>query len=305
MSLIVISVVSVLLCGLTALLCYLYVKKTYDAIDQILDSMMAGKYDNLMDTAKENRLSKLTHKAVRILKASTMDIEKTRQEKEIIQRYISDMAHQMKTPLSSIAMYTDLLLEGNITEIERQEFLSRIKTGTEKLQWMMDCLVKISRLEAGVIELNPVPAKIKKTISDSINTVYMEASRKNISVKTAEFEDISLLHDRKWTSEAITNILDNAIKYSPPDSEIYISVETLPVYTKIIITDNGIGIYPDELNSIFKRFYRGRNAKDTDGVGLGLYLANLILQKQGGYIYADSRPGQYTTFSIFLQNCKK
>ena len=305
MSLIVISVVSVLLCGLTALLCYLYVKKTYDAIDQILDSMMAGKYDNLMDTAKENRLSKLTHKAVRILKASTMDIEKTRQEKEIIQRYISDMAHQMKTPLSSIAMYTDLLLEGNITEIERQEFLSRIKTGTEKLQWMMDCLVKISRLEAGVIELNPVPAKIKKTISDSINTVYMEASRKNISVKTAEFEDISLLHDRKWTSEAITNILDNAIKYSPTDSEIYISVETLPVYTKIIITDHGIGIYPDELNSIFKRFYRGRNAKDTDGVGLGLYLANLILQKQGGYIYADSRPGQYTTFSIFLQNCKK
>ncbi|CRZ35034.1 signal transduction histidine kinase [Herbinix hemicellulosilytica] len=305
MALIVISVVSVLLCGLTALLCYLYVKRTYDAIDMVFDSMMAGKYDNLSETAKESRLSKLTHKAVRILKTSTMDIEKTRQEKEIIQRYISDMAHQMKTPLSSIAMYTDLLLEGNITEIERQEFLSRIKTGTEKLQWMMDCLVKISRLEAGVIELNPVPAKIKKTISDSINTVYMEASRKNISVKTAEFEDISLLHDRKWTSEAITNILDNAIKYSPPDSEIYISVETLPVYTKIIITDNGIGIYPDELNSIFKRFYRGRNAKDTDGVGLGLYLANLILQKQGGYIYADSRPGQYTTFSIFLQNCKK
>jgi len=305
MALIVISVVSVLLCGLTALLCYLYVKRTYDAIDMVFDSMMAGKYDNLSETAKESLLSKLTHKAVRILKTSTMDIEKTRQEKEIIQRYISDMAHQMKTPLSSIAMYTDLLLEGNITEIERQEFLSRIKTGTEKLQWMMDCLVKISRLEAGVIELNPVPAKIKKTISDSINTVYMEASRKNISVKTAEFEDISLLHDRKWTSEAITNILDNAIKYSPPDSEIYISVETLPVYTKIIITDNGIGIYPDELNSIFKRFYRGRNAKDTDGVGLGLYLANLILQKQGGYIYADSRPGQYTTFSIFLQNCKK
>jgi len=114
-----------------------------------------------------------------------------------------------------------------------------------------------------------------------------------------------LLHDRKWTGEAITNILENAIKYSPSDGEINISVEPLPIYTKISITDYGIGIAPDERNSIFKRFYRGQNAKGVDGAGLGLYLASLIFQKQGGYIFVDSKQGKYTTFSMFLQNCKK
>ena len=215
------------------------------------------------------------------------------------------MSHQMKTPLSGVAMYTDLLLEGRMTEAERQEFLSRIKAGTEKLKWMMDSLVKMSRLEVGAIELSPVSTGIKQTISDSISTVYGTAVKKNISIQTAFFEDVSLLHDRKWTSEAITNILENAIKYSTAGEELNIFVETLPIYTKISITDYGIGIAPEEWNSIFKRFYRGRNAKGVDGAGLGLYLASLIFHKQGGYILVDSKPGKYTTFSMFLQNCKK
>ena len=202
-------------------------------------------------------------------------------------------------------MYTDLLLEGDITEAERQEFLSRIKAGTEKLQWMMDSLIKMSRLEMGAIELAPVPAGIRQTVSDSISGVYGAAAKKNIFINTADFEDIPLLHDRKWTSEAITNILENAVKYSSSGGEINIAVETLPIYTKISITDHGIGISRDEWNLIFKRFYRGRNAKTADGAGLGLYLASLIFQKQGGYILVDSRPGEYTTFSMFLQNCKK
>lgn len=305
MELAVALIIAVTFCSLTILFCYLYVKRTFDSIDRVLDSVLAKDTKNLSEVTAENRLSKLTHKAVKIIQMNTMDINQTKQEKETIQSYISDMAHQMKTPLSGISMYTDILLEGNVSEEERQEFLTRIKAGNEKLQWMMDSLVKISRLEVGAIEISPIPANIKQTISDSINTVYMVALKKNIIIKTSDFEDIPLLHDRKWTSEAITNILDNAIKYSSPDSEINISVETLPIYTKISITDYGIGIEPDEINSVFKRFYRGRNAKDVNGVGLGLYLASLILQKQAGYIYVESKPGQYTTFSLFLQNCKK
>ncbi len=297
--------IAVILCSLTILFSYRYVKRTFDSIDRILDSVLARNAELLFETAADSRLSKLTHKAVKIIQMNTMDISQTKQEKEMIQSFISDMSHQMKTPLSGVAMYTDLLLEGSLAEAEGQEFLSRIKTSTEKLQWMMDSLVKMSRLEVGAIELSPVPAGIKQTISDSISTVYGAAAKKKISIQTAYFEDIPLLHDRKWTSEAITNILENAVKYSSSDNEIKISVEALPIYTKIIITDNGIGIAPDEWNSIFKRFYRGRNVKDVDGVGLGLYLASLIFQKQAGYILVDSKPGQYTTFSMFLQNCKK
>lgn len=304
MALTVTIVIAVILCSLTVLFSYRHVRKTFDSIDRVLDSVLARNTEFPFEAA-DNRLSKLTHKAVKIIQMDTMDISQTKQEKEIIQSFISDMSHQMKTPLSGVAMYTDLLLEVRITEAEQQEFLSRVKTGTEKLQWMMDSLVKMSRLEVGAIELSPVPAGIKQTISDSISAVYGAAGKKNISIQTAYFEDIALLHDRKWTSEAITNILENAVKYSPSGGEINISAETLPIYTKISITDYGIGIASDEWNSIFKRFYRGRNAKGVDGAGLGLYLASLVFQKQGGYILVDSKPGKYTTFSMFLQNCKK
>ncbi|KPU42931.1 signal-transduction histidine kinase senX3 [Oxobacter pfennigii] len=305
MALAVTIIIAVILCFLTVFFSYRYVKKAFDSIDMVLDCVLEKKAEIPFEGAEDSRLSKVTNKAVKIIQMNTMDISQTRREKEIIQSFISDMSHQMKTPLSGVAMYTDLLLEGNITAVEQQEFLWRIKKGTEKLQWMMDSLVKMSRLEVGAIELSPVTAGIKQTISESISSVLAAAARKNISIQTDYFEDVPLLQDRKWTCEAITNVLENAVKYSPQDGEINISVETLPIYTKVSITDGGIGIDPDEWNSIFKRFYRGRSAKGVEGAGLGLYLASLILQKQGGYILVDSRPGLYTTFSMFLQNCKK
>lgn len=305
MALTVTVIIAVILCVLTVLFSYRYIRKTFDSVDRVLDNILARDSEIPFEAAADSRLSKLTHKASKIIQMNTVDISQTKQEKEIIQSFISDMSHQMKTPLAGVTMYTDLLLEGSVAEAERQEFLSRIKTGTEKLQWMMDSLVKMSRLEVGAIELSPVPAGIRQTIADSISGVYGAAAKRNISVQTAHFEDVALLHDRKWTGEAITNILENAVKYSPAGGKINISVETLPIYTKISITDYGIGIGPDEWNSIFKRFYRGRNAKGVDGAGLGLYLASLIFEKQGGYILVDSKPGEYTTFSMFLQNCKK
>ena len=292
-------------CFLTVFFSRRHVKRAFDSIDKVLDSLLAKNTEPPFEQASDSRISKLTDKAVKILRMNEMDVSETKREKELIQSFISDMSHQIKTPLSGVAMYTDLLLEGNVTEAERQEFLSRIKTGTEKLRWLMGSLVKMSRLEVGAIELSPVPAGIRRTISESAAGVSAAAAAKNISIRTAPFEDALLLHDRKWTGEAITNILENAVKYSPPGGEIRISAERLPIYTKISVTDFGPGIAPDEWNSIFKRFYRGRNAKDAEGAGLGLYLASLILQKQGGYILVDSGPGRYTTFSLFLQNCKE
>lgn len=295
---------AVLCCALTILVCRRYVEKTYSAIDAILDNVLAKSTHSAVPMEVDSRLSKLTHKAAKIVQMNNADLSQTKQEKEMIQSFLSDMSHQMKTPLSGIAMYTDLLIEGNLAPEEQQEFLSRIKTGTDKLQWMMDSLVKMSRLEVGVIELSPVPTSIKQTLSDSIGMVFALAAKKNITILTADFDDIALLHDRKWTVEAMTNILENAVKYGNPDSEIHISIETLPIYTKISFTDYGIGIDRAEWNSIFKRFYRGQNAKDENGVGLGLYLASVIFEKQGGYILLNSEPGEYTTFSVFLQNCK-
>lgn len=296
--------ISVVLCGFMAFCSWLYVRKAFHSIDSVLDSILSRNTVPPFDTTKDNRLSKLTHKATKIVRMTAADIAQTTKDKETIQSFLSDMSHQIKTPLSSICMYTDLLREESISACERKEFLFRIKTETEKLRWMMDCLVNMSRLEVGAIELSPAPFGIKQTISDSISTIYAVAAKKNIAVSYKPFQDITLLHDRKWTIEALSNILENAVKYSNQDSEILLSVESLPIYTKISVTDHGIGIPPDEWNSIFKRFYRGQNAKQADGAGLGLYLTSLILQKQGGYLHVDSKPGYYTTFSIFLQNCE-
>jgi signal transduction histidine kinase len=305
MEFVAVIIISIALCSLTIFFSYRYVGKAFDSIDTVLDSVLTKDTELPFESVADSRLSKLTHKAIKIIRMNKSDISQTTQEKEIIQSFISDMSHQMKTPLSGISMYTDILLEGNITPAERQEFLSRIKAGTEKLQWMMDSLVKMSRLEVGAIALSPAPAGIKQTISDSIGNVYAAAAQKGIFIHTAYFEDVPLLHDRKWTCEALVNVLENAVKYSEPNGEINIALRPLPLYTKVSITDYGIGIAPDEWNSIFKRFYRGKNAESTDGAGLGLYLASLIFEKQGGYILVDSKPGQYTTFSMFLQNCKK
>lgn len=300
-----ITIIALLFCILTVTLCRRYVKKVYDEIDAVLDRVLSKDGSLTAETGGDDRISKLTHKAGRVVDIVVSETEQSSTEKEVLQSFISDMSHQMKTPLSGINMYTDLLLSGELSDDERQEFLLRIKSGGEKLQWMMDSLIKVSRLEVGAISLEPASRGIKQTISDAISSVLGVASKKNIDIKVAEFADIELYHDRKWTCESIVNVLENAVKYSAPNSDIKIAIEQMPLYTKIVVTDSGIGIEKDEQNLIFKRFYRGTNVKDKEGTGLGLYLTTLIMEKQGGYIIADSKPGEYTSFSLFLQNCKK
>ena len=311
------SVISVVI---TVVLCRKYVQKVFDSIDKVLDGVLTKDADLLSglsdELTGENRISKLTHKARRIMLMLRAQIEQSEQEKETIQTFISDMSHQMKTPLAGISMYADLLLEGNLSNSEQQEFLSRMKQSAEKMQWLMDALLRASRLEVGAIQLVTCAQNIKQTISEAIGDVVGIAVRKNISIavsESAELDTLSLQHDRKWTREVIANILENAVKYSADGGEINITFEQMPVYTKVIITDNGIGIDKSDWNLIFKRFYRGQNVKENlnlsgynnnTGAGLGLYLAALIMEKQGGYIMVDSVPGEFTSFSLFLQNCK-
>lgn len=305
MAILVTVIVAILLFTLLVFCCRKYIDKTYKEIDTVLDHVLAGNINIPFETEADSRLSKLTHKAIKAVGIHNMSAMQLKQEKETIQGFISDMSHQMKTPLSSICLYTDMLLEQDVSTDESREFLLRTKECADKLQWMMDSLIKMSRLEVGAIELTPASQGIKQTISDGITVVLGAAVKKNITIETDSFTDINLFHDRKWTEEAIANILENAVKYGYSDSTIRIGIETLPIYTKIIVTNQGIGIASNEWNLIYKRFYRGQNARETNGAGLGLYLASLIMEKQGGYILVDSQPGQYTSFSLFLQNCKK
>lgn len=295
----------IICCILTVILSRRYIVNTFNSIDAILDRILTKDISAPFETVRDSRMSKLTYKANRIIDMYVSDVAQTKKEKETIQSFISDMSHQMKTPLSGISIHSDLLLEGNIASEKQEDFLKRIKLSSEKLQWMMDSLIKVSRLEVGAIQLTPVQAGIKQTIAESIGNVIAPASKKNIDIIVSHFENFQLYHDEKWTKEAITNVFENAIKYSPPDSNIEVSVEKMPFYTKIMITDHGIGIDKNDWNLVFKRFYRGNNVKDNEGSGLGLYLTSLIMEKQGGYIMIDSIPNEFTSFSLFLLNCEK
>jgi signal transduction histidine kinase len=300
--LIFISIFAALLSVAAVITCFLYVRKMFNAIDEVLDRILARDREIGAEITGEDRVSKLTHKASRIMDMYISEAAQTRTEKETIQGFISDMAHQMKTPLAGISMYADLLVEGNATHGEQREFFTRIKASAANLQWMMESLIKMSRLEVGAIQLTPARQSIKQTLTDTITAVLAAASKKSIDISVSYFEDMPLFHDKRWTQEAFANVIENAVKYSEEGEKIHIAAEQLPMHTKIIITDYGTGIDKNEWHKIFKRFYRGRNAKPSEGAGLGLYLVRLIMEKQGGYVMVDSVVGEYTAFSLFFQN---
>ena len=268
----------------------------------MLDQAIQGHFD-FATIAGETRQGKLCHKVKRLIQKLQADAEESAVEKSNVQGIISDISHQMKTPLASICMYTSLLLEENLTPKETQEFLLRTKNSANRLQWMMDTLFKMSRLETGAIALSPEYFSLRHTLLTSISAVQGGLSTKQMRIALHDFEDMELKHDPKWTAEAIGNVLENAIKYAPEKTSIDIAVQPLSLYVRIDITDHGEGIPSEEWNDIFKRFYRGKNLKGKEGAGLGLYLTSLILSKQGGYIMVNSDPGESCTFSVFLQNC--
>ena len=302
-------------------------KQTLREVDAVLDCVLKGEAPLVSETVAENRVSKLSFKAGRVIEMYTKEVNQTKLEKETIQGLLADISHQTKTPLASISMYTDLLLEEELSVAEQREFLLRTKNSTEKLQWLMENLVKISRLEVGAIQLAPAFSDIQPTITKAIQAVLPAADKKNIEIVLADFPPQLLYYDPKWTQEALVNVLENAIKYTPKGEEqdtgdehadvksdgvengdntsrkgkIEVKVQPLSLYTKIMITDYGIGIRQDEWHLIFKRFYRSQTVKDVEGAGLGLYLATLIMEKQKGYLMVDSVVGKFTTFSLFLQ----
>lgn len=256
------------------------------------ESMVTGYADNILSSF-ENKIQRY----VKINKASKENIEKERNK---IKTLVGDISHQTKTPISNILLYSQLILENKNIDENSKMMAYDIKKQSERLNFLIQSLIKMSRLESGVIELSKSNSKIYKTIYKSVQEVYLSADKKNIEIKVDADKNISANYDSKWTIEAIVNVLENAIKYSMENSKIEICVKSYELFKRIDIKDNGIGIEEREINNIFKRFYRCKNAKQHEGVGVGLYLARTIISKQGGYIKVESQIGQGSNFSIYL-----
>lgn len=203
-------------------------------------------------------------------------------EKDHTKTLVTDISHQLKTPLSALKTCFSVYLEADTPE-ESEEFLHRCRMQIEKLENLTASLLNISRLENAMILLHPEPASLTDILIAAVGAVYDKASAKQITIDTDDFQDISLMLDRKWTAEALFNILDNAVKYSPAQTLIRIRVEKLYSFVRVEIEDQGIGIPKEEYNHIFRRFCRGKNetVQKTEGSGVGLYLSRKILEEQG------------------------
>lgn len=228
--------------------------------------------------------------------------EQLHQEEANTKTLVTDISHQLKTPLASLKMSHELVVANALSEMEKQEFLQQEEREIEKLELLIKELVNLSRLEAHMIQIQPTEAWFKPTLTAAVSQNYMKARNKDIEIQVTMDQDIRICHDVKWTEEAIANVLDNAVKYSPPHTTITIRVSALTCNLMIEIEDEGIGLSPDELSKIYCRFYRGRQARQTvqEGAGVGLYLTRMILEHQKGTICAMRKLGSGTIFKLTL-----
>lgn len=278
-------------------------RKTYRRIDELLDRVL--NQEIILDSdVKEDEYSALVSKIKQIQEVLENHARSAETEKEQVKSLVSNMSHQLKTPLANLSLYAEILGKSELSKERKNEFFSKMQRQIEKLNWMVESLSKMVKLEQNLDDFEIKNTKIRQTILDAVDTVYEKLEKKDIQLDMESFEDRFLYHNRKWTVEVFVNLLENAIKYTEKGGFISIRVKSYELYTEIQISDNGRGIRQEELTDIFKRFYRSPEVENMEGSGIGLYLCNLILEKEKGYITAISEYGKGSCFSVFLQNCK-
>ena len=278
-------------------------RKMYRIIDRMLDEILDGEPVSQSDI-REGEISALAAKAKRIQEKVDSGIIRAEEEKEQVKSLISNMSHQLKTPLAGLMMFREMLENEGLDVETRRRFLEKMKGQSEKIDWILQSLFKMVNLEQGAVVFEAEALPVRDTILDAVTASLDKADRREIEILTEPFEDCILWHNRKWTAEVLVNLLENAVKYTEPGGRITISVRPMEMYTEIAVSDTGRGIRQEELTEIFKRFYRSRDVENIEGSGIGLYLSRLILEHEKGYMTAVSAPGEGSTFSVFLQNCQ-
>lgn len=282
-------------------------KQQKDEILAVLERYLSEDYtfatslEDLPGTKPQGRDGHLSDLLKQMGNAFQLKNQRLTQEQESTKSLVTDISHQLKNPIASLKTCLDLALEAEDME-EREEFLGHSSRQIEKMESLTEALISISRMETAMIELCPAMIDLKELVIRAVNAVYEKARTKDISLELLPFADISLLLDERWTAKALTNVLENAIKYSPAGSVIHIGAELLISYVRITVADEGIGIPAEEQARVFQRFYRGSHpaVKAAEGAGVGLYLTRILLERQSGGITVKSRPGKGTVFAIQL-----
>ena len=273
-------------------------RKNWERLNQMLDEGIRGEFEE--SKYDESELSKVESKWKRFLQDSAMAKQNLETEKANIKGLISDISHQTKTPMANIKLYSELLSEQLEEDSMEAKLLEQIQAQAQKLEFLIQALTKLSRLETNILEVVPVKNQVKPLLESAVEEIRKKAEKKEIQIKIEMDFEAEAVFDRKWTEEALYNLLDNAVKYSPAGSEVLISTKLYEMWCVIAVSDRGRGISEEEIPKIFGRFYRAKEVQQEEGVGIGLYLVREILQKEGGFIKVNSEVGKGSTFLCYL-----
>ena len=297
---IVLVAVMLVVCAMVCMLLSHHIQKkmevTYQNLLQRLDRAIGGEiqdtaYDESMDTAVTERLN-------RVVQISRMNQGKAEKERDIIKSLISDISHQVRTPLTNIMLYVGLLKEQDLDN-DTMLLVDKIGKQSEKLEFFMKELVRSSYAEQEMISIYPKIMSVEEILHTACQIVELAALKKKINIVQEE-TDVLCCADKKWTTEALGNVLDNAIKYSPENSQIKVKVVPYESFVCIQVQDQGCGIKEEEQGMIFERFYRSESVSSEPGFGIGLYLVREVLSKQGGYVKIKSQIGKGSTVQLYL-----
>lgn len=270
-----------------------------EKLEAALDAIVTGKEWTIEGELEDSLWGRTGTQLAKAGNVFQKKEEESVREKERVKGLISDISHQTRTPVANIKLYLELLGDEELSQ-SGQEFLGKIQGQMEKIDFLMQSMVKMSRIETGILQIHKEDKNLYETIRHAVASVVPEAAQKKIALYVDCEEEMFIRHDSKWTEEAIYNVLDNALKYTESGGKIHIQAERQELFVKLSISDTGKGIAPERQAEIFTRFYREPEVHDKPGVGIGLYLARTIMELQKGYIEVQSEVGRGASFRLYF-----
>lgn len=292
-----------ILFALLLLLDFLHNRYNDDLLEQItllIEALVEQQERQIFSEAEDTLTARLQHQLLKLRNILTAQNQMLAQEKEQIKTLISDISHQIKTPIAAANTFAELLSDGELSAEERTEYITTLQMSLGKLTFLTNSLIKMSRLESDIISLKPEKNSLNEIVLQAVKTVYAKAKEKGILITFECDQTFEAVLDFNWTAEAISNVIDNAVKYTPQGGFVRLQITEYPSFLRLDISDSGVGIPEEEQAKIFGRFYRGKQSVGTDGVGIGLYLTREITNKQNGYMKVSSDENG-STFSLFLK----
>ena len=273
-----------------------------EEVCQTIDEMMQERAVPRLIFDDDTMFDRISHQLSRLYQMLRSHQQRIEEQQADLQGMVSDISHQVKTPMTNLKMAAETLIEQEFPRCEQIEYLQAMNIQLDKLDFLMRTMIQSSRLETGVIALEKQMLSVYETLARALGSIFLKAEEKQLQVIVNCPSDLCVPHDPKWTAEALFNILENAVKYTPSGGSIRVSAVRWEAYTRISIADTGRGIPESAQGAVFRRFYRAPEVHNTEGIGIGLYLAREIIAKQGGHIEVKSAVGKGSAFTVYLPN---